>query len=281
MRLQLVFFYIMFVGIVNTATASLFCIYNGSGLSDALAYEKAYSQVLSDEYIFKCITASDIINGDVLANCALLVIPGWEDEPYCGALNGEGNCKIRKYIESGGRYFGTCAGAYYDADYYLYDENKQVCQRIEHPRELRFCPHVFCGPLSKSVPHDKPMMNKGCESDYTITDKCCRTHYFERSFFDYVNYHARERFTNILADYINDETARNDLFVNSEKILHWNASNIVSLPAIVFAKVKKGKVVLSGVRLENGNFDGENEDSDLAREELLRYIFRKLGLKTE
>lgn len=40
-------------------------------------------------------------------------MPGGADLPYCKKLNGEGNRRIRQFIEQGGAYLGICAGAYY------------------------------------------------------------------------------------------------------------------------------------------------------------------------
>ena len=267
--------------------AAFVCIYNGPGAADVEDYEVAYSQILSNEYTFRYVNSTDIIEKDVLKSCALLVMPGGADLPYCEALNGEGNDKIKKYVEEGGRYFGTCAGAYYGAEYVLYDGNNEVGQHIEGPRELQFCPGIARGPLFKSIPHsdlyDNPInvsvcLNKGFEADYTITDKCCQTYYFGGPFFEYINYHAEGRLVNILADYLIDEIAESNLFINPEEVFHLNAYNTKSLPAIVFAQVKKGRTVLSGVHLENGKFDNENTASTLTREALLKTVFEKLGL---
>jgi len=212
------FVYLIFV-YINIAMTAFVCIYNGPGASDVEDYKDAYSKVLSDEYSFRYINSSDIIEKDTLNNCALLVMPGGADLPYCEALNGDGNDKIRKYVEDGGCYFGTCAGAYYGSEYVLYDENNQVGQHIEGSRELQFCLGTARGPLFKSIPHSelysKPMkvavcLNKGSEANYTITDKCCQTYYFGGPFFEYINYYAEGRLINILADYLIDETVENN-----------------------------------------------------------------------
>ena len=281
------FVYFIFV-YINIAMAAFVCIYNGPGASDVEDYKEAYSKILSDEYSFRYINALDILEKNVLKSCALLVMPGGADLPYCEALNGEGNDKIRKYIEDGGGYFGTCAGAYYGSEYVLYDENNQVAQHIEGSRELQFCPGIARGPLFKSIPHSElyntPMnvtvcLNKGSETNYSITDKCCKTYYFGGPFFECINYYAEGKLINILADYLIDKTAENNLFINPKDVFHLDIHNTTSLPAIVFAQVKKGRAVLSGVHLENNLFDHEN--SDLTREELLKIIFKKLGLKTK
>lgn len=58
------------------------------------------------------INAKQIIQ-DKLSDGCLLIMPGGADLPYCKKLNGEGNRKIRHFIEQGGAYLGICAGAYY------------------------------------------------------------------------------------------------------------------------------------------------------------------------
>lgn len=58
------------------------------------------------------INAEQIIQGKLNNGC-LFIMPGGADLPYCEKLNGEGNLKIRQFIEQGGAYLGICAGAYY------------------------------------------------------------------------------------------------------------------------------------------------------------------------
>ncbi|MEG9531219.1 BPL-N domain-containing protein [Mannheimia indoligenes] len=58
------------------------------------------------------INAEQIIQGKLSDGC-LLIMPGGADLPYCKKLNGEGNRKIRHFVEQGGAYLGICAGAYY------------------------------------------------------------------------------------------------------------------------------------------------------------------------
>lgn len=75
---------------------------------------------------------------------ALLVVPGGRDTPYHNALSGEGNRRIRRFVESGGKYLGLCAGGYYGA--------ARVEFELGHPlevigdRELAFFPGIARGP---------------------------------------------------------------------------------------------------------------------------------------
>ena len=268
-------------------SSSLVCIYNGPGAADVSDYQNAYSKILSKDYNFQYINATDIIEKDILTNCELFVMPGGADLPYCEALNGTGNNKIKAYVERGGKYLGTCAGAYYGSAFVLYDEKDQVNQRIKGPRALKFCPGVARGPLFQSIPHaegyDFPIsvpvcLNKGLDANYTTTDKCCSLYYFGGPFFCDIGYFTEGRYITILADYWLEDTEK--LFLNPEESYHYSNKG-KSLPAIVYTQVKRGKAVLTGVHLENSLFDKENNPQGLTREKLLKIIFKKLGLKTK
>lgn len=60
----------------------------------------------------RLLSAADILAG-ALADYAAFIIPGGADLPYCAQLNGNGNQRIRQFVEQGGSYIGICAGAYY------------------------------------------------------------------------------------------------------------------------------------------------------------------------
>lgn len=90
-------------------------------------------------------TADDILAGRLDPAVKLFVMPGGEDRYYFEKLKGEGNRRIREFVERGGRYLGICAGAYY------------ACERIEwaagtaheicEARELGFFPGTAVGPI--------------------------------------------------------------------------------------------------------------------------------------
>jgi len=90
------------------------------------------------------------VTGDVLIKepwaptCALLVLPGGADLPYCRTLNGEGNRRIRAFVNSGGAYLGLCAGGYYGSrrcEFELGDSEMEV----SGDRELEFYPGICRG----------------------------------------------------------------------------------------------------------------------------------------
>ena len=97
-------------------------------------------------YDVRRVVAEDILAGKWQDGCDLLAFPGGADRPYMDKLNGRGNDLIRDYVESGGRYLGVCAGAYY------------ACRRIDFTgvdlrvtadRELAFFPGTAVGSLTK------------------------------------------------------------------------------------------------------------------------------------
>ncbi|KAI8097635.1 biotin-protein ligase [Halteromyces radiatus] len=77
-------------------------------------------------------------------HCAMLVIPGGRDLPYCQDLQGEPNQRIRQYVENGGRYLGICAGAYYGSSFIEFEKNDPIMS-VCGSRELKFYPGVSRG----------------------------------------------------------------------------------------------------------------------------------------
>lgn len=78
------------------------------------------------------------------SGCVMLVMPGGRDMPYCEALDGEPNARIKAFIQQGGKYLGLCAGSYYASANIEFEKgNKwmEICQ----PRELDFFPGVCRG----------------------------------------------------------------------------------------------------------------------------------------
>lgn len=89
--------------------------------------------------------APEVIDGTALRDCDLFVMPGGADLPYCHALNGAGNARIRAYVEAGGTYLGICAGAYYGCRDIAYHAGR--ADEITGPRELAFIDATAYGSL--------------------------------------------------------------------------------------------------------------------------------------
>ena len=90
------------------------------------------------------------MSGDALikepwtATCALLVIPGGADLPYCRTLNGEGNRRITQFVERGGAYLGLCAGGYYGSKRCEFEVGDKAME-VVGDRELAFYPGTCRG----------------------------------------------------------------------------------------------------------------------------------------
>lgn len=92
-------------------------------------------------------TAADILDGRLKDGVDLLVMPGGADLYYVEKLNGEGNRNIRAFVESGGRYLGICAGAYYACTEIEYA--KGTPHEVTGARALGFFPGWGIGPAGE------------------------------------------------------------------------------------------------------------------------------------
>ncbi len=100
----------------------------------------------SDAYI-KTIDADDILS-DQLKEYEVLVMPGGADLYYCEKLNGAANAKIRQFVDSGGKYLGICAGAYYGASQLRWASDR-LKDAICGTRELAFVQGNAVGPIDE------------------------------------------------------------------------------------------------------------------------------------
>ena len=74
----------------------------------------------------------------------MFVMPGGADLPYCRTLNGEGNRKIKQYVQRGGAYLGLCAGGYYASSRCEFMVGHKAMEVIGD-RELAFYPDTCRG----------------------------------------------------------------------------------------------------------------------------------------
>lgn len=98
--------------------------------------------------------ASDILAGALDRNVRLFAMPGGADLYFCEKLNGEGNARIRAYVENGGSYLGICAGAYYACA--AIEWAKGTDQEICGPRELAFYDGTAIGPVPEFL-QERPL----------------------------------------------------------------------------------------------------------------------------
>ncbi len=205
------------------------------------------------------IQSKQLIRSDWEEETDLLIMPGGRDVPFDIKLRGEGNRRIRQFIEQGGAYLGICAGAYYGCKKVEFDVGQPL--EVQGVRELVFFPGVASGPafgpgtfrygtewgtkaalISYQNDSLRTYFNGGC----TFVDAEAHTH------------------VDILSRYLEIEGEP---------------------PAIIKLGIGKGNVILSGVHFEIGcdypSLDGDLKSAlisnELKRKVLFTHIFNLLN----
>ncbi|KAI5288839.1 biotin holocarboxylase synthetase [Ascosphaera aggregata] len=104
--------------------------------------------VYSGFYAVTSVTTSTLLHEPWMSSCALLVIPGGRDVPYCQSLNGLGNKRISQFVKNGGSYLGLCAGGYYASARCEFEVDDPEL-KVVGDRELGFFPGVCRGSAFK------------------------------------------------------------------------------------------------------------------------------------
>lgn len=175
-------------------------------------------------YEIKRVNANILLTQSWEESAALLIIPGGRDVFYHAALDGAGTDRIRRYVESGGRYLGICAGAYFACKAIEFEKGGalEVCA----DRSLQFFPGIAKGPAYG--PNKYSYENaRGVEAAaVTWEDGTCPIYFNGGCLFD--------------AD---------DLYPQVETISRY--SDIEGRPAaIVDIPIAQGRAILSGVHIE-------------------------------
>lgn len=102
------------------------------------------------------VDADDIKSNFLDPHKHTLIIPGGADMFFCEKLNGEGNHKIRKFVEDGGIYLGICAGSYYGCAELDWASNWDNEESIKGARELAFYAGTATGPIEQYCDQTKP-----------------------------------------------------------------------------------------------------------------------------
>ncbi|KAG0330016.1 biotin holocarboxylase synthetase [Podila humilis] len=113
-------------------------VYSGEGTSrTSLAHTvRTLKALVGHHYDVMKIDAKGLLTEPWEESTSLLVFPGGRDLPYTKDLNGAANAKIRAYVQSGGRFWGICAGAYYSSSHVLFEPGTPL--QVEGSRELKF-----------------------------------------------------------------------------------------------------------------------------------------------
>jgi glutamine amidotransferase-like uncharacterized protein len=218
-----------------------------------------YSIDFADRFLFK----SNAWQGET----ALLIFPGGRDIPYHRALKGRVNQKLREYVESGGNYFGICAGGYYGSASVEFEKGNPL-EVIEN-RELAFFPDKASGPA------------------YGLGEFCYETEKGSKI--------AKLKIANdtnvgmrFSAAYYNGGcTFVNAAAYSNVDIVAYYAE-LENAAAIVQCQVGKGRAILSGVHPEYGsNYLKESfhiallpalKEIESQRKELFKHLLLRLGI---
>ena len=117
---------------------------NGSTVESIRHCLYSLRRLLSPSYAVITVTGEAIVKEPWTPSCALLVFPGGADLGYCRTLNGEGNRRIRQYVERGGLYLGLCAGGYYGSQRCEFEVGRKNMEVVGN-RELAFYPGTCRG----------------------------------------------------------------------------------------------------------------------------------------
>ena len=121
-------------------------VYAGGGATLESVRHATWSlrRLLGPNYAVITVTGDQILKEPWSASCALLVMPGGADLGYCRTLNGEGNRRIKQYVQMGGTYLGLCAGGYYGCSRCEFEVGKKGME-VVGDRELGFFPGTCRG----------------------------------------------------------------------------------------------------------------------------------------
>lgn len=120
-------------------------IYADEGVSqNSLSNTRAaLSDLLSESYDIKPVSAQTLAQEPWEGATSLLVFPGGRDLPYCAKLAGAPNAKIKRWVQQGGKYLGLCAGAYYGSQRVEFELGTPL--EVVGDRELDFFPGLCRG----------------------------------------------------------------------------------------------------------------------------------------
>jgi len=102
-----------------------------------------FSKLCAKTHCVSTISCSEILERKLKSQ--VLVMPGGADLPYLKKLAGPGNALIRNFVETGGKYIGICAGAYYAASKVVFGEGTSY--EVIGDRELKFLDGKCIGPI--------------------------------------------------------------------------------------------------------------------------------------
>jgi glutamine amidotransferase-like uncharacterized protein len=191
-------------------------------------------QLLPAAYEIRAVMADDLRHDAALFDGAgLFVMPGGADLPFCKALNGAPNQRIRRFVEEGGVYLGICAGAYYACRELAFHAGTDGA--ICGARELSFVDAVAVGSLPQltgrvvydATPRSAAAAEIGTTDLLTAAPVTLYAHYHGGCRFDF-----------------------DDVTSPAAQVLAVYTGMAGAPPAIVSSGVGRGSAILTGVHLE-------------------------------
>lgn len=208
---------------------------NGSTVESVRHCLYTLRRLLGPNYAVIPVTGDMLIKEPWTASCAALVFPGGADQGYCRTLNGEGNRRIKRYVEGGGIYIGFCAGGYYGSKTCEFEVGDKTME-VVGDRELAFFPGIARGCAFKGFVYHS---EKGARAAELKVDKSLlssgsvpnifKSYYNGGGAFVDASKYA-DRGVEVLASYTED------LAIDSGE----------GSAAIVYCKVGKGAALLTG-----------------------------------
>jgi glutamine amidotransferase-like uncharacterized protein len=200
-------------------------IYNDKGV-ERRSLPLLLNELKSWEVSF--ISCHDIIHTPWESDTDVFIMPGGRDIPYHQALKGEGNQRIRKYVEEGGSFLGICAGAYYGCREVEFNRGMEL--EVLGLRELAFFPGTARGPAygAGSFRYHSEFGAKAALISNNFESKALRSYYNGGCYFVDAQCHPHIQ---VISNYLEIENC---------------PAAIIEIP------VGKGKAILSGVHIEIG-----------------------------
>jgi biotin--protein ligase len=201
-------------------------IYSGKGVE-----RRSFPALLNElePWTVSSISCHDVIHTDWESHTDLFILPGGRDIPYHEDLEGEGNQRIRKFVEEGGSFLGICAGAYYGCREVEFDRGMEL--EVVGLRELAFFPGTARGPAygPGSFRYHSEFGAKAALISNNFEKTTLRSYYNGGCFFV-----DAERYSHIhvISTYLEVET---------------HPAAMIEIP------IGKGKALLSGVHIEIGS----------------------------
>ena len=203
-------------------------IYDDIGASGVMVLKKALQEEFSSRKIaVETVSAEDILTKNVLnSSVAAFFMPGGAADEYHLKLGKSGKDLIRSYVESGGIYYGICAGAYFASKKAVFEPKNHKLRKI-NDYGLNLIDAVAVGTLQKEL-NIKPY-EATANATAVVPLQDAQTNVVYTSY-----YHGGPWFV-----------CKKNVVI----LMYYNLP-AKKLPAVIAEKVSKGLVIVSGVHYE-------------------------------